>query len=127
MIKTKTWIVIFLGILLIFTGISLWIFLKPTGGSIANIYLDGACIRSVDLSSVTESYEFTVSSDNGMNVIRVEYGKISVIDADCPDKVCIHTGAISDSAAPICCLPHKLVIRIEKEKKSGDIPDTVSR
>ncbi len=127
MIKTRTWILIFAVLLLIFTGVSLWIFLRPTGGTIANIYLDGTYIRSVDLSAVTESYEFTVESERGMNVIKVENGRISVVEADCPDKVCIHTGSISDSAAPICCLPHKLVIRIEKDKKAGEVPDTVSR
>ncbi len=128
MIKTKTWIIIFGSLLALCAGLSLWIFLKPTGGNVANVYLDGKCVHSVDLSAVTENYEFTVSSDRGMNVIRVEKGYISVVDADCPDKVCIHSGRISDSAAPICCLPHRLVIKIEKEMKAGDdVPDAVSK
>ncbi len=128
MIKTKTWIIIFAGLLAVSLGLSLWIFLKPVGGTVANIYVDGECVRSVDLSIVTEAYEFTIDTHNGTNRIRVEEGRISVVEADCPDKTCVHTGWISDSAAPICCLPHKLVIKIEKDKKAGDdLPDAVSK
>ena len=128
MIKTRTWIIIFLSLLFICTGLSLWIFLKPTKKTVANVYLDGKCVRSVDLSKVTESFEFTVESERGMNVIRVEQGSISVIDADCPDLVCVKTGKIHTAAAPICCLPHRLVIKIENEMKAGEnVPDTVSK
>ena len=128
MIKTKTWVIIFLGLLVFFGGLTLWIFLKPAAGTIANVYLDGECIRSVDLSKVTESYEFTDESERGMNVVRVEKGRICVKEADCPDKVCVHSGWLKNAAAPICCLPHKLVIKIEKNGTAGDdTPDAVSQ
>ena len=126
MIKTKTWIAVFAGLLVICLGLSLWIFLKPTGKTIANVYMDGECIRSVDLSAVTEPYTFTVTSHRGTNVVKVEKGRIRVIEADCPDKVCVRSGWISDSAAPVCCLPHKLVIRIEKNAMIEEGPDAVS-
>ena len=62
-------------------------------------------------------------------MIRVEPGRIAVIGADCPDKVCVEAGWRSDSASPIVCLPHRLVIRIEHSAaaESEDVPDAVSR
>ncbi|MBQ4350981.1 MAG: NusG domain II-containing protein [Clostridia bacterium] len=83
-------------------------------GTVANIYRDGVCVRSVDLSRVTEPYEFTLTDASGENTVRVEPGRIRIVSADCPDKICVEAGWISDSAAPIVCLPHRLVIRLEE-------------
>ncbi len=125
MIKTKTWITIFAILLLIFGALSFWVTQRRADGNIANVYVDGKCVRSVDLSKVTESFDFTVETKTGTNVIRVEPGRIRVKEADCPDLVCVHQGWVSDSANPIVCLPHRLVIKIEKETQDG--PDTVSK
>ncbi len=82
----------------------------PSDAVIARIIQDGKVIREIDLSTVDDPYEFSVSCDEGCNMIRAEKGRICVIDADCPDKICVNTGYISDSELPIVCLPHKLSI-----------------
>ncbi len=127
MIKTKTWIVIFAILLLVFGALSFWVALRRTDGSVANVYVDGKCVYSVDLSRITEGFEFTVKTKTGINVIQTEPGKIRIKEADCPDLVCVHQGWVSDSANPIVCLPHRLVIKIEKETKTQDGPDAVSK
>lgn len=86
----------------------------PGGGAqTALVYQDGVCIRTIDLSRVDAPCSFTVEWENGYNIIEVERGRIRVSEADCPDKVCVRRGWVSDSAAPIACLPHKLVIQLE--------------
>ena len=118
--KTIDWIKI-IGILFIVSvsaGLILWFL--PARGKTANIYVDGECIKSIDLTLVSEPYEFTVTAGNGVNTVRVEKGRICVVSSDCPDKVCVETSWISDSGMPIVCLPHKLVIRIEKESHADD-------
>ena len=77
---------------------------------VARIMQDGKIINEIDLSTVTDPYEFSVSCDEGSNTIRVEKGRICVIDADCPDKICVNTGYITNDEIPIVCLPHKLSI-----------------
>ncbi|MBO6052395.1 MAG: NusG domain II-containing protein [Clostridia bacterium] len=91
-----------------------WILMHRSPGTVANLYQGGVCVRSIDLSRVTEPYEFTLTDASGENTVRVEPGRIRMISADCPDKICVNTGWISDSAAPIVCLPHRLVIRLEE-------------
>jgi hypothetical protein len=118
---------IFAAMLLIFGAFGFWSFTRPSKGTVANIYVNGECVRSVDLSLVTESFEFTVETSAGTNVIQVEPGRIRVKEADCPDQVCVHAGWIADSANPVVCLPHRLVIRLEKNGKSADGPDAVSK
>ena len=99
------------GVLLIAAAAALM--LRRTPASVANIYLDGALVRSVDLLTVTEPYAFTIESEDRYNVIAVDSGRISVSDANCPDSYCIRQGWISSGAVPIVCLPHKLVITFE--------------
>lgn len=95
-------------------------------GTVANVYLNGECIRSIDLSTVTEDYTFTVEGDACTNVVEVAPGKIRVQSADCPDQVCVNTGWITDSSTPIVCLPNKLVIRIESDAGSSSV-DVVAK
>ena len=124
-ISTRAWIV---GIAVFFAvcvvGTVLLLVQKP--GTVANVYRDNECIYSVDLSLVTEGFEKTFTDENGhSNTIRVENGRIRMIAADCPDKVCVDTGWIGNGAVPIVCLPHHLVLRIEKQPQN-DI-DSVAR
>ncbi len=120
--KQSTWIV--LSLLLLLAAVGAWIALRAFGGgSTARITLDGREIRRIDLSAVTEPYEFDVESAAGVNRVRVEPGRISVISADCPDGVCVAHGPISKSGSPIVCLPHRLVIEILREKGREAAPD----
>ena len=119
--KQSTWIILTALVLLAAAGI--WIALRFFGGgSTARITLDGREVRRIDLSAVAESYEFDVESAEGVNRIRVEPGRLSVISADCPDGVCVAHGALSRSGSPIVCLPHRLVIEILRED-GQDVPD----
>lgn len=84
---------------------------------IAEIVQNGTVIRRVPLS---EDCEFVVRCNSGENVITVANGEIRVSAADCPDKVCVRTGAISGGAVPIVCLPHRLEIRVVNGKSDVD-------
>ena len=48
----------------------------------------------------------------GMNVLVIADGSVSVTEADCPDKLCVKQRAISADGESIVCLPHKLVITV---------------
>ncbi len=82
----------------------------PTENPKAEIYSNGVLLYSLPLNT---DKEITVScKDGGYNVITVKNGAICVSDADCPDLVCVRTGAVSGGSIPIVCLPHKLEIKI---------------
>lgn len=89
-------------------------------GTVAEVYKNGDLVYSVDLSTVTESYTFTVGDDqDGWNTISVEPGRIRVSDASCHNHNCIETGWIGSGIKPIVCLPNKLVIKISGDADSG--------
>jgi len=58
------------------------------------------------------------SNDGDWNEIKIENGKISISDADCPDHTCVKTGVLRTETMPIVCLPHKLVIRYAEKEQS---------
>lgn len=115
------WIAVFTVFCIFCAGI--WIYRSEStdGYKTAQIVQDGKIIRTIDLSSVKEPYEFEVKDEfGGNNTIRVERGRIAVVDADCPDKVCVNQGYIDNGAVPIVCLPHKLSITITDKKEEID-------
>jgi hypothetical protein len=112
--KTRTWVAVIAVLLALFAALALWLSGRSAAGQVANIYVDGVCVRSVDLSKLKEAETYTVETEGGQNVIRIEPGRICVQEADCPDQVCVQAGWLTDSAAPIVCLPHRLVIRLEQ-------------
>ncbi len=52
----------------------------------------------------------------GRNLVRVKDGTVMVAQADCPDKVCVHTGPISQEGQVIACLPHGVIVYIQRKE-----------
>ena len=113
------WVVIFAAI---FAGcLALWL-LPRGGGETVLVYQDGQLLRTLDLRQDTV---FTVEGPAGENTVTVAGGEVFVSQADCPDQVCVDQGWIADGTVPIVCLPHKLVIQIERLTAASDGIDAV--
>ena len=118
MIKTGTWVIATAAALIILALLSLFLLNRRGEGHIVQVVQDGVVVREIDLSRVTGEYSFTLEwKGGGSNVITVRPGKIRVSEADCPDHICMEQGWLTDQAAPIVCMPHKLMIRL---KSAGD-------
>ncbi len=84
---------------------------RPHGSEVV-IKQDGEIIYRLDLSKEEERV-FDVEYEGRKNTIEIKDGTIRVINADCPDKVCVNTGALS--AVPIICVPNRLEIRFAED------------
>lgn len=94
-------------------------FSKP--GTVAVITQNGTLLHQIDLNNVDTTYEFTVSAgDYQYNIIYVEKNQIRVMNANCPDKLCVKSGILSHTEDIAVCLPHGLFIEI-KEGQAGEI------
>lgn len=49
---------------------------------------------------------------NGTNHLVIKNGKADVIDAKCPDKICVKQKPISKNGESIVCLPNKVIITV---------------
>ncbi|MDE7229922.1 MAG: NusG domain II-containing protein [Oscillospiraceae bacterium] len=109
---SKKYIIALAALLLIAaSGIAVWFVMKNAGREdpTAEIIQDGKVLKTVPLS---ENTEFIIECDNGYNTVTIKDGTVMISAADCPDLVCVKTGAISGGAVPIVCLPHRLEIRV---------------
>lgn len=46
----------------------------------------------------------------GTNTCRIEDGQVKMIEANCPDHLCIHQPAIDERGGFIICLPNEVII-----------------
>lgn len=58
-----------------------------------------------------------VISIGDTNVCEIKNGEVKMIEADCPDHLCLKQKAVDSTGGTIVCLPNKVVI--EGEKGSG--------
>ena len=117
--STRFWVLIVAAVLAVSLLAAAVVRLASPGGSVAEITVDGQVVERIDLDRVTEGYTFTVEDEWGSNTIQVEPGRIRVLEADCPDQVCVRQGWISDEVTPIVCLPHRLVIQVSGGTDAG--------
>ena len=116
---TKIWIVAIAVFSAVCAVLTIYIFTSAEVGSTAVVTRDGEEICRLDLSKDTE---MTLTAEaGGYNIIVVENGAVRVSEADCPDQICVKQGAIDNDAAPIVCLPHKLVIEVTVESDTDAI------
>lgn len=124
--KTRRWVLLLVVAGLALAALSWRTLTRKSEGRIAEVVQDGVVIERIDLDRVTREYEFTVESpEGGYNTVLVQPGRICVKDADCPDRICVEMGWLSDRAVPIACLPHRLTIWLVEEDDTG--PDAVAR
>jgi len=84
--------------------------LGQTRMNIVRIYQDNVLLEVVNIFEITERRNIVLQSGIGTNVIAIEYGRIRMLEADCPDGACVRKGWVGSGIMPIVCLPHRIVI-----------------
>lgn len=102
---------------------SLSLFWQPAESIRAQISRNGELLQSIRLDRVEESYDLLFTggaNDEYYNKVRVEPGRIRVIEANCPQQVDVRAGWLSVPGQSAICIPHRFVIVIESDA-SDDI------
>ena len=104
----------------LFIGSVIWVILsyRTSDSTYVEIVQNNKVLYTLDLSKENDRTFRIESNDGGWNEIKIENGKISISDADCPDHTCVKTGVLRSEAMPIVCLPHKRVIRFAEKEQS---------
>lgn len=98
------------GLLVIAGAVLITMLLTRVEGSYVSVRQGGA---EIERFSLTENGVYTLNG--GTNVLVIEDGYAYMRDADCPDRVCVHTGRISYVGQSIACLPYDITVIIEGE------------
>ena len=61
-----------------------------------------------------EDIEYWINGSQGeKNLLIIKDGAAYITEANCPDKVCVHSGR-AEELKPITCLPNKVVVTISE-------------
>ena len=111
--KKKDWMLIV--IILLAAGIAYLshALLKDTASAVVVVRVDGKIVGTFDLAE-----DKKVTINNGSNVFIINNGKADMIEADCPDQLCVHQRPVSGSGESIICLPNRVVLEVKSKAES---------
>lgn len=89
-------------------AVKILFFMEP--GNKVTVYSEKEKIASYSLSEEVDI--LLKSSKGGTNRLVIKDGEASVIEASCPDQLCIHQKSINKSGETIVCLPNQLVVEV---------------
>jgi hypothetical protein len=97
-------------IILLCVGVFVYMGLTKKEGSKVQITVDG---RIYDTLLLKDDTEITIHSEDGAyNTFVINNGYVDMIDASCPDKLCVNQKDIHYNHETIVCLPNKVVLEI---------------
>ncbi|MBQ5560169.1 MAG: NusG domain II-containing protein [Lachnospiraceae bacterium] len=105
-----------LTLLLVGVGLLLYTYMTKNESNVVEVRVDGTVVQQF---SIDDEVTYQIEGVGGSNLLKIENGKAWFSDADCKDKVCMHTGKISLAGQSIICLPHRVVVEI-KEKSDEE-------
>ena len=86
----------------------LWL-TRQTGGTVT-VQIGGETVMQLPLG---EDGLLVLGEGEHTNTLVIRDGKAQVVEASCPDKICVGQGAIQYTGESIVCLPHRLVITVQ--------------
>lgn len=98
---------IFILLALIVAVVLTAVFATRNTATAAEIYIDGQLKYNVDLSVDNE-----IEILDGKMTVSIKDGKISVLESDCAEQLCVSSKWISIEGGMIVCLPNRVVIKV---------------
>lgn len=80
------------------------------GKKYAKITVDRKHYQTVELTEQEQIIE--IGTDRGVNVIQIADGGVRMIEADCPDDLCMLMGFKDRVGETIVCLPNRVLVEI---------------
>ena len=84
-------------------------------GSTITITVDGI---EYGTYSLWEEQTITVGEGDTINIIEIKDGEAFMVEASCPDQLCVDQKEISYDKESIICLPNKVVITVTSDMES---------
>lgn len=90
------------------------------GGAVAEVWQNSKLVRIVKINEMTAPVSFELDGAYHDRILA-ERGRIRFEEADCPDKVCVHTGWISQAGQSAACVPNRVLIKIVGKTSDEDV------
>ncbi len=109
--------IIFISLLAVFCiAVCIWVYKGgAVEGSNITITVDG---KTYGTYSLLEEQTIVIEEGDAKNVIEIKGGKAYMLEASCPDQLCVDQNEISFDKESIICLPNKVVITVTSDVES---------
>ena len=112
--KERKWISktdgIVLGVLVLFAaGFLLWRAVAAQPGMRAVVTVDGEAVLQIDLQAAVDAQSYTLQ--NGVQLVA-ENHTVRFAASDCPDGICVETGALQKVGESAACVPNRTVVTV---------------
>lgn len=112
-LKKKDWMLIGIIICVAVLVTLVHVFIGGKGASKVTVKVDGVIQGTYSLAEDQE-----IEINGGTNILQIKNGRAKMIEADCPDQLCVHQKAVSMNHESIICLPNKVVVTVESSENS---------
>ena len=102
-------LILLIAILVLSALLALGFFLSRDGGNTVIVEVDGVITARLPLEVNTE---YLIQTPHGENLLVIKDGIARITEADCPDLICVHMGALSPTNV-LTCLPHGVIVYLE--------------
>lgn len=92
------------------------VLMQRVSGGFVEIVQHGQVVTTLELGTDTIH---TVETGKLFNVVQIAHGSVKMLDANCPDKHCLHHAPIMFSGQTIVCLPNRLIIQVRSAEEGA--------
>ena len=97
-------------------AVALYLNLTREAGGLAVVQVDGEVLMELPLD---KDARIVLGTGEHTNTLVIVDGTAQVVEAGCPDQVCVRQGVVRYEGESIVCLPHKLVVTIQGGESNG--------
>ena len=98
------------GLLILGGVLALFLYATRQAGGYVSVRVDGEPVMELPLG---EDTRIVLGEGEHTNTLVIENGAAQVVEASCPDQICVNQGVVRYAGESIVCLPHKLVVTVE--------------
>ena len=106
--------------LLIAAALFVTLKLNEKEGSVAVITLNGEEYGRYPLS---EEREIKIETEDGYNIVLIRDGMVDVIEADCPNLICVNAHEIKNTGETITCVPNRVSVTVVGDDDGVDLTE----
>ena len=116
-LKTHRNDVILVAVLLALGGaLALFLYAARQDGGYVSVTVDGDVVMELPLS---EDAWIVLGEGEHTNTLVIENRRARVVEATCPDQICVNQWPVQYEGESIVCLPHKLVVTVRGGQGGG--------
>lgn len=87
--------------------------LRDAGSNLVTVKVNGVIEGTYNLKEDQE-----IKINGGTNILAIKNGEADMVEADCPDKLCVNQKPVSRNRENIICLPNKVIAEVQSLKDS---------